>query len=280
MAADDTHSLGYKRVDDDPNVSVLLGTMNTTATWGATLRLRAWERERLELGQGQRLLDVGCGLGEAALDLAADLGDGGEIVGIDASTEMLRVAEANSHAVRCRVRFSVGHAQALAEPDGSFDAVRSERMLQWVADPGAAVAEMARVLRRRGRLSLIDTDWSTLSIDVGDDELAARVRAALRIERNRPSNVGSRLGDLAHAAGFDIVDETRATQTWSEWDPDAAPAPDGCFSMQSLADDLIEAGQLPSAEKDDFVATIHAAARRGQFKMELTMFAVAAELRA
>ena len=66
--------LGYQRVDDDPNVDVLLATMDGTAGWFATLRLRSWERAHLRLSKGERLLDVGCGLGEASLELAEDLG--------------------------------------------------------------------------------------------------------------------------------------------------------------------------------------------------------------
>ena len=65
MDSDDVHRLGYERVDDDPNVSVLVATMDATSSWRATRRLRAWERGRLALGSGQRLLDVGCGLGRS-----------------------------------------------------------------------------------------------------------------------------------------------------------------------------------------------------------------------
>ena len=79
---------------------------------------------------------------------------------------------------RCRVRFTVGDACSLDEPDDSFDVARSERTLQWLADPAAAVAEMVRVVRPGGRVSLIDTDWSTFTIDVGDDALASLVRDA------------------------------------------------------------------------------------------------------
>ena len=106
MATEDTHGLGYHRVDDDPNVDVLIATMDGTAGWDATLRLRSWERAHLGLAHGERLLDVGCGLGEAALVLAQDLGDGGELVGVDVSERMLRVARSNAGAARCRVRFT------------------------------------------------------------------------------------------------------------------------------------------------------------------------------
>ena len=276
MATDDPHRLGYQRVDDDPNADVLLATMDGTAGWDATHRLRSWERAQLHLAQGQRLLDVGCGLGEASLDLAEDLGERGELVGIDASESMLRVARSNARGARFQVRFSVGDACSLDEPDASFDAARSERTLQWLADPAAAVAEMVRVVRPGGRVSLIDTDWSTFRIDVGDDALAALVRDWMRTERNRPSNVGRRLHDLVSQAGCVPLASTEATQTWTTWNPDESPAPVGCFSMESLADDLVAGNQLTAAQRLRFVSTIHDAARRGQFSMRLTMFAVLA----
>lgn len=263
-------------MDDDPNVAVLVDTMDATAQWPATRRLRAWEREQLGLVHGERLLDVGCGLGEAALALADDLGATGEVVGVDASVEMLRIARANATAAACSVRFSVGDACALDEPSGSFDAVRSERTLQWIAEPLTAVTEMARVLRPGGRISLIDTDWSTLTFDIGDVDLAARVRTAMSVERNRPSNIGSRLHELVQTIGCTPLATTTQTHTWTKWDPDESAAPDGCFSMESLADNLVDTGDLTPAERANFVSTIRSAAVRNQFTMSLTMYAVVA----
>jgi SAM-dependent methyltransferase len=106
----------------------------------------------------------------------------GEVVGIDISTSMLSVARARATAAACSVRFSVGDATALDEPDQSFDIARSERTLQWLSDPQAGVDELARVLRPGGRISLIDTDWSTLRLDVGDATVAERVSEAMRAE--------------------------------------------------------------------------------------------------
>lgn len=277
MATDDTHGLGYEQVDDDPNVTVLVATMDATARWEATRQLRSWERTELQLRAGERLLDVGCGLGEAALALATDLGAEGEIVGVDASAQMLRVARASAVAAPGRAEFVVGDAAALALPDGSFDAVRSERTLQWLPDPAAAVAEMVRVARPDGRVSLIDTDWSTFTLDIGDDELMAMIHDAFRHERRRPSNVGRRLHELMEGAGLTVLARTQATQVWTSWNPDETPAPDGCFSMRSLADDLAESGRLAPSDRDRIVQQIEQAARDGRFRMALTMHAAVAE---
>ena len=275
MSGEDVHAAGYRRVDASPDPNALLAGMIAHSGWKATIDLRAWERDRLRLAAGERLLDVGCGLGEATRALAIDLGRTGEVVGVDASTAMLAAARSRWDGV-CRARFVLGDAQALDLPSGSFDAARSERVLQWLPDPRAAVAELARALRPGGRLSLIDTDWGSLSLDIGDRDLADAVRRALSVERARPSRVGRRLAAVAEAAGFSGIVSTQATQVWSSWDPDTSPAPDGCFSMRDLAQDLAEAGELDANDLDRFVTTAHEAARQGRFTMSLTMHAVAA----
>ena len=158
MGSSDAHGLGYHDVDGDPHTAILVANMDATAEWRATQRLRAWERQQLGLVDGERVLDVGCGRGEAAIALGFDLGATGELVGVDASAAMLEVARRRSSQVPCAVRFSVGDARSLDEIDQSFDVVRSERTLQWLPEPASVVAEFVRVLRSGGRLSLIDTD--------------------------------------------------------------------------------------------------------------------------
>jgi ubiquinone/menaquinone biosynthesis C-methylase UbiE len=269
---------GYRGVDDHPDAEGLRAMMDDTARWPATQDLRAWERAQLGLVAGQRLLDVGCGLGDAVLALAADLGPDGEVVGIDASAEMIAAAERRATTAVCRTRFAVGDALALDLADDAFDASRSERTLQWLPDPQAAVGEMARVTRPGGLVSLIDSDWSTFDLDVGDDALRRRVRDAMQVTRSRPSTIGAQLADVARRAGLQPVAETQATQTWDGWDPDASPVPLGCFSMASLAEDLVDVGQLAADERDGFVAAGVDAARRGWFSMALTMFGLVARV--
>ena len=276
MTKADMRMTGFDAVDDQPDVSLLLSAMDETAQWEATKELRAWERGQLSLRAGQRLLDVGCGLGDASLALSIDLGEQGEVVGIDGSEMMLAEARVRAADAPCRVRFKVGDAGALDEPDASFDAVRSERMLQWVPDPARAVAEMARVVRPGGVVCLTDSDWSTLEFDVDDPDIGRRVHETFGVDRARQTTVGGRLGRLAEAAGLVPLAEASATQIWKSWDPDESPRPDGWAPMAVMAGTMVEAGQLKEDEVDWFVETVEEAARQGRFTMRLTMHSLIA----
>lgn len=274
VPSDPALALGYATVDGRINESHLISTMDASSNWPAIQTLRAWERDQLALRGGERLLDVGCGPGDGAVAVATDLGSDGEVVGIDRSDEMLRVARRRASAAGCRFQVARGDAMSLCVTDASFDAARSERTLQWVRDPARVVSELHRVVRPGGRVALIDADWSTLRIDIGDERVTAPVRALLQQERRRPSNVGSRLLNLCRDAGFVDVDTTAATHIWTRWDPDATPVPDGFLAIEDLADDLVEAGSFDPHDAGRFVTSIQDAARNDRFFMALTMFAV------
>jgi ubiquinone/menaquinone biosynthesis C-methylase UbiE len=102
------------------------------------------------LGGDERALDVGCGTGALAYALAPLVG---EVVGVDASEELL--AAALEHAPP-GCTFVVGDAEALPFPYGDFDLVGCLRVLHHVRRPELVVAEIARVTRPGGRILLAD----------------------------------------------------------------------------------------------------------------------------
>ena len=103
------------------------------------------------VGQGSRVLDVGTGPGEAA---ARAVERGAEATGIDVAAAMLGIA-AQRHPGATFVRAS---ASELPFPDGSFDAVVGNNVIQHVGDPQRAVREMERVLVSGGRVALSNWD--------------------------------------------------------------------------------------------------------------------------
>lgn len=100
--------------------------------------------EVLEPLAGRRVLDVGTGTGRAALALAAG---GAEVVGLDASHEMLTVAKARAASTGVAARFGRADAHALPLSDGSVDAVVCFRVLMHVVDWRRALGELCRVAR-------------------------------------------------------------------------------------------------------------------------------------
>lgn len=103
-----------------------------------------WRRQALDHIRGRRVLELGFGTGDLLLEMA---GRGLEVVGVDSSAAMHRIA---ARKLRRRGR-SVPRVQAAAQAmpfrDGSFDTVVTTFPAEYVADP-ATWREVARLLRR------------------------------------------------------------------------------------------------------------------------------------
>lgn len=91
---------------------------------------------------GHRWLDVGCGTGVLAETVLAAVAPV-EVTGVDASDGFIQ--RARSQVTDSRAHFEVGDAISLPFADGRFDAVVSGLMLNFIADPARAAAELARV---------------------------------------------------------------------------------------------------------------------------------------
>ncbi len=102
-------------------------------------------KEMLAPGQGERILDAGCGTGVFTLDF---LRAGAEVVGLDVSVPMLRAAVAKSR----RYPFSgvLGDMLRLPFRDGAFDKSVSITGLEFIADGRRALVELFRVTRPGG----------------------------------------------------------------------------------------------------------------------------------
>jgi ubiquinone/menaquinone biosynthesis C-methylase UbiE len=174
---------------------------------GAGTRLRALSRARyglLNLRPGDRVLDVGCGLGDDARELAAMVAPGGRVIAVDASAAMVAQARKRSEGLGLAVEFAVGDAHELEFADASFAACWSERVLQHLADPGRAIAQMARVTRPGGWVVVFEPDHSTLVIDATDRATTAAVVRTLA-DSIRSSWIGRALFGLFKASGFEDI---------------------------------------------------------------------------
>ena len=134
----------------------------------------------LDLPEGSRGLDVGCGVGLFALWLAEAIGPRGRVVGIEPSTERVEAARAlvGHEAPDGCLEFRPADATAIDAPDAAFDWVWCGDVLHHVQETGRALGEFARVLRPGGRLIVKESQLLAGVLLPGHPALERRLRQA------------------------------------------------------------------------------------------------------
>jgi demethylmenaquinone methyltransferase/2-methoxy-6-polyprenyl-1,4-benzoquinol methylase len=130
--------------------------MNTAMTAGLHHRWRERAADRAEVASGDRALDVCCGTGDLALELAGRVAPGGEVIGCDFSEPMLELARSKASERGAEVTFEWADALDLPYEDGGFDAVTVGFGVRNFADLERGLSEMSRVLRPGGRLVILE----------------------------------------------------------------------------------------------------------------------------
>ena len=120
-------------------------------TWAQNRRVI----DALDVARGDHVLDIGCGPGRSLATLAS-LAQEGRVVGADPSALMAELAvKRNSALVRARrVEIVMASAASLPFADAAFDKALCVHVLYFWNDLDCAFAEIARILKPRGRLAL------------------------------------------------------------------------------------------------------------------------------
>jgi SAM-dependent methyltransferase len=261
-------SAQWRGVDGTDDAGFFVAYLDRAA---ASLRAARLEAIRaLDVPAGAAVLDVGCGVGEFLIELAGSL-PGVRAVGIDASAELTATAQHRAAAAGVAADIKVGDAEHLDLPDQAFDRVNCSRVLVHLDDPGAAVREMARVLRDGGRLAIWEPDFDALIIDSDDLATAAAVRAHL-IAGLRNPDIGRRLRRLVLDAGLAVIDVLGIARPVRSLRHAADQ-----FHLFSHLDAAVAAGDVSHDAAAAWRAWLEAADSRGQLFVSPVGFRVLAE---
>jgi ubiquinone/menaquinone biosynthesis C-methylase UbiE len=103
---------------------------------------------------GEDVLDLACGTGIVARQMARAVSPGGSITAVDINPLMLDVARTVAASEGASIDFREGDAAHLPFDDQSFDLVTCQHAFQFFSDPGAVAREVARVLAPGGRVAI------------------------------------------------------------------------------------------------------------------------------
>ena len=128
---------------------LIFRTMGTTTF----VRRIEWRKilEWLNPEEGERILDIACGVGELSLKIARR---GGEVYGIDTSEAAIKFANRLSERAKIACEFKIGDAEHLPYPDDNFDKIVCSSSLEHFNDDNQALQEMRRVLKPKGKVVL------------------------------------------------------------------------------------------------------------------------------
>ncbi len=198
-------------------------------------------RSATGLGIKLRVLDVGCGPGIVTEALA---GDGHEIVALDLTPEMVRMARK-----RCQdsgffnVHYVIGQAEKLPFEEDAFNVVVTRLTIHHFADPGVVCSDVARIIRSKGRLIVADI----VSSENADESELHNALEKLRDPSHVRMISSNAMKDLVETTGLEVIQEDQWTMQREFWEwmqivNSRARAEPIFIVMSSLAKVGIEAG--------------------------------------
>jgi ubiquinone/menaquinone biosynthesis C-methylase UbiE len=169
------------------------------------------------LRAGQSFVDVGCASGEV-VRVAAGLAGEARVVGVDGDSQMLAFAATESTRLGLSAieycQAWIGGLDAIPLAEGSFDHAWTRFFLEYQRQPEAVVAEMARLVRPGGKVTLLDLDGNCIwhyplpaPLAAAIDEIVADLATT-----GFDPHVGRKLRDFATNAG--LVDVRQAVEPY------------------------------------------------------------------
>lgn len=201
---------------------------------------------------GEAGLDVGCGAGHLACELAREVAPGGRIVAIDKSPQSVEASRARAakENLTAAVDVQVGDATALEFSEETFDFVVAVQVYSFVPNVAQAIREAARVLRKGGRLLVLESDWDMCIWKSKDPLFTRRIIAARAETQFAHAYLPRDLHKLFRAAGLILVDVRTLSIIETRYDPSSYGASVIGITRDSALKSGVPASDVAAWEED------------------------------
>jgi len=214
---------------------------------------------RAGIRSGMTCLDVGCGGGDLAFDLARLVGASGRVVGVDIDEVKVEIAREEARAQQiANIEFRCSNI-AETDPEGEVDLVHARFLLSHLPNPAAALARMRSALRPGGTIVVSDTDFRGYFSDPDSPALQRYAELYIRAARRRgaDANIGPGLPRLLSSTGFEDLRLNVVQPAGTEGETKLL-AP---LTMEFIADAVLAEGLASRSEIDGIVADLYSLAR-------------------
>jgi ubiquinone/menaquinone biosynthesis C-methylase UbiE len=163
--------------------------------------------ERVGIRPGMRCLEIGCGSGDLAFDMARLVGPAGKVIGTDIDHEKLELVRQEAAELQLdNTEFQFADITE-TEPAGEFDLIHARFVLTHLADPVQALRKMRAALRSRGVLVVEDIDFRGHFSYPESPALQRYVELYTESARRKggDANIGPRLPALLAESGLENV---------------------------------------------------------------------------
>jgi SAM-dependent methyltransferase len=210
---------------------------------------------RAGIRTGMICLEIGCGGGDLAFDMARAVGSAGRVVGTDIDRKVLDLARLEAGGLDLNnIEFRFEDVTEMA-PEAEFDLVHARFLLTHLADPARALARMRMALRPGGVLVVEDIDFRGHFSYPESAALWRFVELYTEIVRRKgaDANIGPRLPALLMGAGFENV-QMNVVQPAGIVGEVKLLNP---ITMENIAGSVIAGGLASQAEVEQLVAELY-----------------------
>jgi ubiquinone/menaquinone biosynthesis C-methylase UbiE len=196
----------YTRLNDldEATVRGIANVLEIRGRHPQQVAIRAAYLDALGDISGQRVLELGCGTGPVARDLAARVGPAGHVTGIDPTRVLIEVAERIRADLGIQnLTFAVQDGRSLTYPDATFDLTAAVTVLCHLPEREAVLRQMARVTRPGGTVLIVDGEYAANQVLHPDLELTARVLEGWRAGSIDDPYLMRRVVSFIHAGGLE-----------------------------------------------------------------------------
>ncbi len=225
--------------------------------------------EPAEIGEGQVVVDYGCGPGALSIELARRVGASGKIIALDINQSFLAKTRIHAENNDFSARVDARHIEDQQIPidDQSVDRVLCKNVLEYVPNPETTIGEFHRILKPGGIAHVSDSDWGAVVLEPLGDRFTELMYAA-SIAFRTPL-IGRKLYGIFRKAGFARI----RVQVLTSADTVGGLRP----VLQNMASYARVSGQIPEEKIASFLEDVDLAIENETYLALLPQFLVTAE---